>query len=901
MNNSYFIKDLNKFTKTSTTFIKLGVIDIVVDGFQNHSQSPIKLLIDNNNLVNYNYCYSSVGLSQDGKVFAHLYNNFEYTKAIKKLLEDINNINNFRLHLYPNNIDYNQCNIELSIFISKDFLFNLYKYTTTPLLVYKLLISLKRNNSLILKNTTSFPTSITGTFRIKPFYYQQENFNWMKHIEQLVDKKSLCYQNFCCSKIPNKYNRYYRISKVYLPEIDDNLIMNDYTKQIEDYKDFPVCNFNFYGGVLADEIGLGKTFSMIALIKLQNNMHSPSLIICPKRICLQWKTEVNKTTDLNCTIIYNITQFNKLNFDNINQYDIIIIPYNFLINKKYLENTINSDKFSITNFQWERVILDEGHEYINTSKTLNRQNYRNIREQLFNLKSKYRWICSGTPFSNKYDFWDIIFFLSKINIKYVSDLENSGILQEYLIKYREPILVSNDMNNWHLLNNRRINNRILLIDNKYLVNNIVPSDWKYIYYKKNLFNTVNLQKKLYTEVDNDLSHSYNHILQLLFRHSNKERIEKQLCIPKPIIKTDILEMTKMEMSIYSSAIDDPIQQFQFCNHIQISEQYSSLLGSTIISPNDINNKMVKFYNNKIKRNQNSLTKLNSKINNENHNEEQLTTIRNNISVLNSELISDKYRLNIFNDLTKALKDANNCPVCLEDFNTIIKAVTKCGHFICDKCIKKMNNLTIKCPICNCFNNIKKDIKIIETTNKSNNKLGTKINYLIKNIQSILTDNSTNRIIIFSQWENMLKLLANTFNVYNINNIILNGNYHVINKKLRQFKLDDDFRVILLSAEKAASGLNLIETSHIFLIDTLNTDPNYCKTIESQAIGRSVRIGQTKTVCITRLIMKNTIEHTFYNKYQKNYYHLDIKNCIEKVLNNKGLSFSIINKIIPFIY
>ena len=48
-------------------------------------------------------------------------------------------------------------------------------------------------------------------------------------------------------------------------------------------------------------------------------------------------------------------------------------------------------------------------------------------------------------------------------------------------------------------------------------------------------------------------------------------------------------------------------------------------------------------------------------------------------------------------------------------------------------------------------------------------------------------------------------------------------------------------------------------------------------------------------------MKNTIEHTFYNKYQKNYYHLDIKNCIEKVLNNKGLSLSIINKIIPFIY
>jgi SNF2 family DNA or RNA helicase len=114
------------------------------------------------------------------------------------------------------------------------------------------------------------------------------------HIEKLVDKKTLHYQNFCCGKIPNKYNRYYRISKVYLAEIDDYIITNDYTKQIEDYKDFPVCNFNFYGGVLADEIGLGKTFSMIALIKLQNKMHSPSLIYVLKEYVCNGKRKLIK-------------------------------------------------------------------------------------------------------------------------------------------------------------------------------------------------------------------------------------------------------------------------------------------------------------------------------------------------------------------------------------------------------------------------------------------------------------------------------------------------------------------------------------------------------------------------------------------------------------------------------
>ena len=34
-------------------------------------------------------------------------------------------------------------------------------------------------------------------------------------------------------------------------------------------------------------------------------------------------------------------------------------------------------------------------------------------------------------------------------------------------------------------------------------------------------------------------------------------------------------------------------------------------------------------------------------------------------------------------------------------------------------------------------------------------------------------------------------------------------------------------------------------------------------IEEQAIGRAVRLGQTKKVIVNRLIMRNTIEHDYY--------------------------------------
>ena len=122
------------------------------------------------------------------------------------------------------------------------------------------------------------------------------------------------------------------------------------------------------------------------------------------------------------------------------------------------------------------------------------------------------------------------------------------------------------------------------------------------------------------------------------------------------------------------------------------------------------------------------------------------------------------------------------------------------------------------------------------------------------------------MIIFSQWDSMLKLISKNLKNNDVNHLTLNGSYNTINSKLRKFKLDSSIRILLLSSDKAASGLNLTEANHIILMDTLNNDPDTSKIIESQAIGRAVRIGQTKNVQVKRFIMANTIEEEFYNKY-----------------------------------
>ena len=165
----------------------------------------------------------------------------------------------------------------------------------------------------------------------------------------------------------------------------------------------------------------------------------------------------------------------------------------------------------------------------------------------------------------------------------------------------------------------------------------------------------------------------------------------------------------------------------------------------------------------------------------------------------------------------------------------------------------------KCPICrygfnyNDIENIRKSSSepVVEELNI--NKWGTKMSNLINYINRVKDKDSENRIIVFSQWDSMLKMVSNVLESFNIKYVFINGTIFSINCKIQKFKTDSSIRVVLMSSDKAASGLNLTEANHIVLLDTVDTEKARSLFIEEQAIGRAVRLGQTKQVKVQRFI------------------------------------------------
>ncbi|XP_039138671.1 helicase-like transcription factor CHR28 [Dioscorea cayenensis subsp. rotundata] len=113
-----------------------------------------------------------------------------------------------------------------------------------------------------------------------------------------------------------------------------------------------------------------------------------------------------------------------------------------------------------------------------------------------------------------------------------------------------------------------------------------------------------------------------------------------------------------------------------------------------------------------------------------------------------------------------------------------------------------------------------------------------------------------KAIVFSQWTRMLDLLEMSLNQSLIQYRRLDGTMSLLarDRAVKEFNTDPEVTVMIMSLKAGNLGLNMVAASHVILLD-LWWNP----TTEDQAVDRAHRIGQTRPVTVSRLTIKDTVE------------------------------------------
>nr|WP_289036888.1 DEAD/DEAH box helicase [uncultured Allobacillus sp.] len=155
----------------------------------------------------------------------------------------------------------------------------------------------------------------------------------------------------------------------------------------------------------------------------------------------------------------------------------------------------------------------------------------------------------------------------------------------------------------------------------------------------------------------------------------------------------------------------------------------------------------------------------------------------------------------------------------------------------------------------------------------------KLNQLLEMVETARQNGQ--RILIFSQFSSMLKIIREEMNAMGEDVFYLDGqtpSKHRVDM-VNRFN-DGEKNIFLISLKAGGTGLNLTGADTVILYD-LWWNP----AVEEQATGRAHRMGQKKVVQVYRLITKGTIEEKIHALQQRK------KELIENVIQPGETNFT----------
>ncbi|ATZ51277.1 Bcrad16 [Botrytis cinerea B05.10] len=168
------------------------------------------------------------------------------------------------------------------------------------------------------------------------------------------------------------------------------------------------------GGLLGDEMGMGKTIQAVSLIMSDFPAKQPSLVLIPPVALMQWQQEIADYTDgtLKTFVFHGSNTKSKgITVQQLKKYDVILMSYNSLESMYRKQEKgfkrkdgIFKEKSPIHEIMFHRVILDEAHSI--------KQRTSGSAKACFALKANHKWCLSGTPLQNRIgEFFSLVRFL----------------------------------------------------------------------------------------------------------------------------------------------------------------------------------------------------------------------------------------------------------------------------------------------------------------------------------------------------------------------------------------------------------------------------------------------------------------------------------------------------------
>ena len=612
-----------------------------------------------------------------------------------------------------------------------------------------------------------------------------------------------------------------------------------------------------------------------------------TLVICPNHLCDQWVQEYYSKFQATHRILLVVTsdQYSNLTFGDLLFADLVIISYNFLINKKFTdyvreyyvhcgykdpmavnytnlreyfgnvleangeasddkrvftENLLHSKLTSFNLFYWERVVLDEVHEIQNMA------GYELLQHTIKNFASTYKWNISGTPFPKGVD--------SFIH------------LMSYISSYTNGVELAR-------------NNR----------GNQMPE-----YFTTDYWISMGMDSGIIGDCES------------LFRRNTRESVASEYAgnILRDYVK--LLEFTDQERAIYDSYKGGTRNNYydfliKLCCHAELNADTKEMIRNcktfdeirdcmlnynrTLLEKEEVRVKNsqadIDYYTNELTLYREPYTEW----------EEQRVgelNVRLNVAKRQNTMYKKNYT-DISRTYNYLLSSVENlviageeliCPICLDIIEPGSITITRCGHKFCWDCIYETHRVQasssrstdIKCPSCNTLMS-HKELYLLKDTDKEDtpksdlqslieSTRSTKIGNIIHFLKTSLQEGD--KVILFSQWDEILCKVGDILQRSGISIVYCSGTVYQRKRAITSFSKDSKINIILLSSRNAASGINLTVANKIILLEPIYGPREYRHNIESQAVGRADRLGQKRPIDIYRFIIKDTVEQDIYN-------------------------------------